>query len=192
MSQDWPRRPTGKGKEFPESSLLAGYEDAIWRALAHVDPKEFDRKKGMQMPIREALGKIGLGWVASNSVPVRMVCCEFYKEVNGFYRHNYGQDSDNWKRPSKVPETKMTDIEETLWDTKDALNFVLVDQDCTADECIFPTDVTERNNTAIQETGMCLIREAVEKATIQRSLIPSVILTQRRSKKQVEFSASQS
>ncbi|KAK1736147.1 hypothetical protein QTG54_013283 [Skeletonema marinoi] len=82
MSQDWPRRPTGKGKEFPESSLLAGYEDAIWRALAHVDPKEFDRKTGMQMPIREALGKIGLGWVASNSVPVRMVCYEFYKEIN--------------------------------------------------------------------------------------------------------------
>ena len=168
MSQDWPRRTTGKGKEFPESSLLAGYEDAIWRALAQVDPKEFDRKKGMQMPIREALGKIGLGWVASNSVPVRMVCYEFYKEVNGFYRHNYGQDSDNWKRPSKVPKTKMTDVEETLWDTKDALSFVLVDQDCTADECIFPTDVTERINTAIQETGMCLIREAVEKATIQR------------------------
>ena len=42
---DWPGcYPEGgnnnkKNPKFPPSSILAGYEDAIWRALAHVNPK---------------------------------------------------------------------------------------------------------------------------------------------------------
>ena len=83
---DWPgcypegRNNNKKHPKFPPSSILAGYEDAIWRALAHVNPKEFDREKysngndkGKQIPVREALEKIGLGWVATNSQSLRPV-----------------------------------------------------------------------------------------------------------------------
>lgn len=45
-----------------------------------MNPKEFDREKysngndkGKQIPVREALEKIGLGWVATNSQSLRPV-----------------------------------------------------------------------------------------------------------------------
>ncbi len=166
MSQDdWPHC-CPKEIKFLDSSILAGYEDAIWRALAHVDPREFDREKDKQIPIRAALCSIGLGWVATNNVPVRMKCYALFDVAKTAHKRN------NWKQPRKRPQIQRIDVEERWWKTEDALNFVVAEQGCTVvdDACIFPSDVTERINTSIQETGMCLIRNAVDKPTIQKLL----------------------
>jgi predicted 2-oxoglutarate/Fe(II)-dependent dioxygenase YbiX len=170
QDEDWPRCCPKEIGKFSDSSILAGYEDAIWRALAHVDPREFDREKdnvtgrdkGQQIPIRAALRSIGLGWVASNNVAVRKVCFALFRAAKAAHERN------NWKQFLKPPQLHRIDIEEKWLQAEDAMNFVVVKQGCTSKECIFPSDVVERINASIQETGMCLIRNAVDKPTIQK------------------------
>jgi hypothetical protein len=55
---------------FPESSLLAGTEAAIWDALGGLDLRDFD--DGKQIVVRKALDAIDLGWVATNTTPFRI------------------------------------------------------------------------------------------------------------------------
>ena len=75
-------------KQFPTGGLLHNLDQYLWNALAHVvDPqliKEISntgskdkgkqkKVKGKQRAIREALKKMGIGWVAINTNPYRPV-----------------------------------------------------------------------------------------------------------------------
>jgi hypothetical protein len=68
----WPEKDPSK-QQLPKNGLLAGKDQLLWDALAHVQLK-FDNKRRLQncqVFVREALEKIGLGWVATNTTAYR-------------------------------------------------------------------------------------------------------------------------
>lgn len=69
--QRWPEWSDSFIKSgFPETSLLAGTEPALWEALGRMELKDFNN--GKQVTLRNALDAIGLGWVATNTTPFRI------------------------------------------------------------------------------------------------------------------------
>ena len=81
MQLSWPKNNPCTNKQFPVGGLLHNLDQYIWNALAHVDPQLIEeisntgkggkqKVKGKQRAIREALNKIGIGWVAINTNPL--------------------------------------------------------------------------------------------------------------------------
>ena len=67
----WPSTDQSK-KKWPSGGLLEGLDDAVWCALGHISPREFERDNPQQPQIRQALDLIGMGWVATNTTPYRV------------------------------------------------------------------------------------------------------------------------
>jgi hypothetical protein len=103
---------------FPESSLLAGTEPAVWDALGRLELKDFDN--GKQVTLRKALEDIGLGWVATNTTPFRIAigglfdAAEKAHQKNAHKNDNRNSDATSTGRNTpaihvdtrKLPETK--------------------------------------------------------------------------------------
>ena len=53
-------------------SLLAGMEPVVWDALGRLSWSDFEGI-GKQVVLRRALRSIGLGWVATNTTPFRIM-----------------------------------------------------------------------------------------------------------------------
>ena len=122
---------------------------------------------------------IGLGWVGTNNTPYRKACGK-----NGFYGaaqfiHNQGWDPTAQTPPQvtkvKVKNEQWSPISEgrdelsaNYTNKAGELNLVIVKDGCTNDECFFPTEVSQYINNSIEQTGMAIIRGAVDEATIQK------------------------
>lgn len=180
-----PRRKRRKiTKSFPQNSLLYGLDDIIWDAIAHVDPKYFNTKgKRKQVAIREALNKIGLGWVDTSTYPHRTVVGDKFNNAEKMYKKN------GWRPPeSPLPELKRVEVEDKEWVplnleenlsvdgtqyTNEAgeICFKIVRDGCTDTECLFPASVSSHINTSVEQTGMAVIRKAVDGPTIEKLLV---------------------
>lgn len=69
---------------FPESSLLAGTEPAVWAALGRLELRDFGSPK--QIVVRKALEDVGLGWVATNTTPFRIAVGSLFDAARETHR----------------------------------------------------------------------------------------------------------
>ena len=91
-TQAWPEwSETLINSGFPETSLLAGTEPAVWDALGCLTLNDF--ANGKQVTLRKALEDIGLGWVATNTTPFRIAVGGLFDAAEAMHRKN-SQHSD--------------------------------------------------------------------------------------------------
>jgi len=107
----WPRWSESFIKSgFPESSLLAGTEPAVWDALGRLESKDFDT--GKQVAVRKALDDIGLGWVATNTTPFRIAVGGLFDAAKQRHRDNAENTAAGpaGNQPDKkvIPEIEVT------------------------------------------------------------------------------------
>mmetsp|Transcript_23193 Transcript_23193/g.55494 ORF Transcript_23193/g.55494 Transcript_23193/m.55494 type:complete len:314 (+) Transcript_23193:174-1115(+) len=62
---------------FP--GLLYGYEELIWNALLSLPKNTLLQNDGKQLKLREALEKLNLGWIATNTTPYRVRLGKFIR-----------------------------------------------------------------------------------------------------------------
>ena len=101
--KSWPRWSENLIKsKFPQTSLLAGTEPAVWYALGRLALKDFD--DGKQVVVRKALEDIGLGWVATNTTPFRIAIGGLFdaaEKVHRQYAKKKTSDDSNLKSNRK-------------------------------------------------------------------------------------------
>lgn len=148
---------------FPDHTPLHGLEPRIWAALAHVDPHLFalGKPKGrykQEPAFREALRRIGMGWVATSNPPdVRTPKGALFDAAKEVHEGNGGMPP-----AEPLPEIKEVDVEDEEWHCKEVLEFVIVPDDT----CTLPANAAQRMKESLEGTGMCVIRGAVDKPTI--------------------------
>ena len=77
----WPEwSSTFSHRSFPKMSLLAGMEPVVWDALGRLSWSDFEGV-GKQVVLRRALRSIGLGWVATNTTPFRIMVGALHDEA---------------------------------------------------------------------------------------------------------------
>jgi len=182
--QSWPQKKpklfdsrTGKPIYFPEGGLLHNLDQYIWDALAHIDPQLFNTKiengkrKRKQVAIREALNILGMGWIATNETPYRKAVGALFDEAVKIY------ERDDWKSMPKqtLPKITKVKVEDVEWkasnfDSNVELEDGIVKIGCTNNECIFSKQLSDSIKASIDETGMAVIPNAVDKSTIQKLL----------------------
>mmetsp|Transcript_66475 Transcript_66475/g.191903 ORF Transcript_66475/g.191903 Transcript_66475/m.191903 type:complete len:208 (+) Transcript_66475:215-838(+) len=75
----WPKWKSSMIKRgFPKGSLLENKEEFVWEALGDISPQVFEKTTKKQLVIREALNRLGLGWVATNTTPFRVAVGGLY------------------------------------------------------------------------------------------------------------------
>ena len=177
----WPKNNPST-KQFPEGGLLNNLDQYIWDALAHIDPQLFntpiENRRGKltrtrkQVAIREALNFIGMGWVAINGQTYRPVYGALFDEAVKIYERNV------WNSMPKLTLPKITKIkaEDVDWKTSKLgsssieLTDDIVKIGCTNNECILSKQLSDSIKASIDETGMAIIPNAVDKSTIQKLL----------------------
>lgn len=151
-----------------------------------MDPSKFDN-------INKAVGKVGAIWEALKLSDMSWIAID-----NASYRPRWGKKFDgairfyernDWKRPTKpLPSITKINIEDRVWspivveedrklncnwknysnqDDRD-LNFAIVRNGWTDNECIFPYTVAQHIKSSLERTGMVAIRGAVDKTTTEK------------------------
>ncbi|GFH56182.1 hypothetical protein CTEN210_12658 [Chaetoceros tenuissimus] len=102
----WP--PTDpSAKPLPLDGLLAGLDELLWSAMAHIDPQTSKhQQKKCQVFSREALNLIGMGWVATNTHPYRTALGKGnkYALAMEFFERN------KWNPPASLPEIQKVEV----------------------------------------------------------------------------------
>ena len=169
-----------KQKQWPKGHLLNGLDEVIWDALAHVDPKLFAKSDGgKQVAIRKALDLCNMGWVATNcGTRTRTAVGHFYDAARFFFqRHDFTRPKKEKVRKVEIKEgtwkpTKMADGE--YINASGELEFVVYKdgrkEGTKKDEtdCKFPKEVCDSIRKSIAESGMVIIRGAIDKQSIAK------------------------
>ena len=190
-SCSWPTSdPCPQTKKFPSNTLFSGLDDMIWAAMAHLDPEKYfntdDKNPKKQIAIREALKLIGMDWVGISSASCRPKYGAKFDEAKKIYDPKKG--GNGWRPPKHpLPELTRVNVSDVEWSSSQCadtgeiivdgqhytnnevgdLQFPVIKNGCADNECIFPDAVSSRINSAIQQTGMVIIRGAVDVTTIE-------------------------
>jgi len=170
--EDW----ISSWKVFSNNSLLSNLDESLWIALGHVEPETIE-SEGCLLAVRSALRKIGLGWVCNNTTYLRGIMAQYYKMAKKFY------ESNGYKPPKNLHEIPVQEIEVRDWQwtpkhgidsagmvgteytNKDGyLEFIVTRKD----RDVIPSVIANQIHSSIRETGMTIIRGAVDKATIEQ------------------------
>ena len=164
-------------KQLFKNSVLSGRDENLWYALAHVEPTIL-RENSQFVAMRYALHELGLGWVSFNRYNGVYVISQPYKMAKQFY------ESNGWISPQNLHDVPLQKIqvEDRQWISRSNgesalvingtkftnndgyLQFSIIKKS----QSIFPDVVIQHIHTSIMETGMIVIRGAVDKATIEQ------------------------
>ena len=171
----WPKNNPST-KQFPEGGLLNNLDQYIWDALAHIDPQRIEtlfntKGKRKQVAIREALNIIDMGWVGTNETPYRKAVGALFDEAVKVYERN-GWNSGPKHTLPKITTIKVEDVEwkASKLNSSVELNDGIIKIGRTSNECIFSNRVSDSIKASIDQTGMVLLHNAVDKSTIQTLL----------------------
>jgi len=131
-------------KVYPPKSLLYGHDAKILVAIAHVGIIE-DKKL---LTIHNALVELGLGWLSIDDQAHRPVCGSIYDRAKEALTVSYGQH---------LPKPKLSTIKVVERVLNNSHCYNSTDHDCT----MSPEDAKSILKS-IQETGMALLRGAVD------------------------------
>jgi hypothetical protein len=149
-------------KGFPESSLLAGTEPAVWDALGRLELKDFNN--GKQVAVRKALDDIGLGWVATNTTPFRIAVGGLFDAAKWYHR-DIAQNAGSAPPTTQSANKTAPAIEVTTC--------VLPESDNPITGPITKSASTHAQRRALwhqlETYGACVIRNAVPASTLNQS-----------------------
>jgi hypothetical protein len=157
----WPRWSDDLVKAgFPQSSLLAGTEPAVWNALGRLAPEDFD--DGKQVVLRKALDEIGLGWVATNTTPFRIAVGGLFDAAER--RQRDGTRSSDRRRSGNGPGSASAPAIDVRPERLPAPDDALTGP-------VARIARTRANREALwnqlETQGACVIREAVPTSTLK-------------------------
>ena len=149
---------------FSDTSLSSNLDEKLWIALGHVEPESIKSKRPLHA-MRGALQNLGLGWVCNNTTDLRMIMAQHYHMAKKFYEEN------GYEPPINLHEIPLQKIEVRDWEWTQPKGGVEgmdgTEHQFVIDERI-PDAVTKQIHTSIRNTGMAIIRGAVDKAAIEQ------------------------
>lgn len=134
---------------YPPKSLLYGHDAKILDAIAHVGIIE-DKKL---LTVHNALVELGLGWLCINDNAHRPVCGSIYDRA---------KEALTVSGQQHLPKPKLSKIDVQDRDLNISHCYSSTDQDC-----ILSPENAKSILNSIQQTGMALIRGAVDISTIE-------------------------
>ena len=144
-------------------------DSQLIKEISNTGNKRKQKKvKGKQRAIREALNKIGIGWVAINTNPYRPVYGAMFDDAEAIYRRN------GWNTPkSPLPQLTRIEVEDREWKSSDIIELAedgIIKIGWTNDQCIFSNQLSDSIISSIDKMGMAVLSNAVDKSTIKKLL----------------------
>ena len=103
----WPPwEPLKRG--FPKNSLLTNMEPLVWRALGTLSSELEAYSK--QIALREALRKLGLGWIATNTTPYRIAVGQLYDRALAQVREQEQKTENNQSTPTTTSSSSSSSM----------------------------------------------------------------------------------
>lgn len=178
--KEWPKYSKPDNNRILFKGLLSGHDERIWNSLAHIDPQLF-RTAPMQVVLRAGLQSIGLGWIGTNNTQARIQASYMYKIAKEFY------ESNGWRPPRRCVQDGTQDmpqkvqVEDIQWtpiqggeherkymNRNGELEFPIKPLNIVdIDDCTSVDETSKHIHSSIKQTGMVIIRGAVNKPTIK-------------------------